>query len=107
VKFRKGGEVLTFSKQRGVLQDEADRKIIQWLSELNFWEKQDDTFERCQEGTGQWLLDDPLFQTWLNGETTVLWCPGNRMSRHSLLLMYSWCRQDIPCVIPGTFCQSY
>jgi len=66
-------------EQRDLLVSKEDREIVKWLSNLNFWAKQDDTFERHQEGTGQWLLEDPIFQSWVTRDITVLWCPGDRM----------------------------
>jgi hypothetical protein len=65
--------------QREKFEDEESLKIIQWLSDLNFWKKQDDAFERAQEGTGDWLWSDPSFRSWIDGDTHVLWCPGDRM----------------------------
>jgi hypothetical protein len=35
---------------------EKDDNILEWLSPLNFCEKQDDLYERRQSGTGEWLL---------------------------------------------------
>jgi len=67
-------------------------ELLAWLSELDFHDKQRDTFTKHHQGTGQWLLDSELFQRWLSCEqTTTLWCPGIRM-RHpvvSRLMMYA------------------
>ena len=60
------------------LKDQETRDIVDWLSPLNFWSKQNDMFERRCEGTGQWLIDHPEFQEWIEGEIHVLWCPGDR-----------------------------
>ena len=35
-------------------------------------------FERRHNGTGEWLIKHPEFQKWIEGETHVLWCPGDR-----------------------------
>jgi len=68
--------------QRSKSQDEEHARIIKWLSDLNFWAKQDDTFQRHQEGTCKWFLNDPTFQNWVEGpESSVLWCPGDRIVR--------------------------
>jgi hypothetical protein len=64
--------------QRDKLEDEESLKIVEWLSDLNFWEKQDGAFDRRQDGTGEWLWSDPTFRRWIDGDTTVLWCPGDR-----------------------------
>jgi hypothetical protein len=88
------------SEQRDILQTQQDRQIVNWLSDLNFWAKQDDTFERHEEGTGQWMLDDPQFQSWINGDTAVLWCPGDRIPLAcSPLTHFSRCRKNNPRVI--------
>jgi hypothetical protein len=68
--------------QRARLEDEESLKVVKWLSDLNFWAKQDDAFKRCQEGTGEWLLSDSIFRSWMDGDTTVLWCPGARTFLH-------------------------
>jgi hypothetical protein len=66
------------SDHENQIQDEKGQKIVKWLSHLNFWSKQDDTFERRQEGTGRWFINDVTFQDWVNGKFNVLWCPGDR-----------------------------
>jgi len=66
------------SDHENQVQDEKGQKIVKWLSHLNFWSKQDDTFERRQEGTGRWFINDVTFQDWVNGKFNVLWCPGDR-----------------------------
>src|SRR2546423_528092 len=86
-------------------RDQESQDILDWLSPLSFWEKQNDTIQRREPGTGEWLLNDPLFTKWLDGTNSVLWCPGERTSRLSLafhclalLTCVSWCRKNSPCV---------
>jgi hypothetical protein len=55
------------------LQDIAD-----WLSPATFDEKQYRVFSQHTPGTGEWLLNEPKFKTWLQGKTKLLWCYGNR-----------------------------
>jgi hypothetical protein len=50
----------------------------EWLSQLNFWIKQNDTFGRRQDGMGEWLIRHPDFKKWIEGGIRVPWCPGNR-----------------------------
>lgn len=69
---------ILIADQRAKFDDQESLKIVKWLSDLNFWTKQDDIFQRGQEGTGEWLLSDPTFRRWINGDTAVLWCPGDR-----------------------------
>ncbi|MCJ1392629.1 hypothetical protein MMC18_005499 [Xylographa bjoerkii] len=50
--------------------------IASWLTALDFKARQQDIFSRRQDGTGQWLLDSPEFQTWLAEPGQVLYCSG-------------------------------
>ncbi|KAF7347221.1 Ankyrin repeat-containing protein [Mycena venus] len=57
--------------------DAAKReKIIEWMSPLNFFQRQADIFSTLQPGTGEWLLADSRFQDWLSGFGKILWCRG-------------------------------
>jgi len=93
------------------IESQKDREIMGWLSSLNFWLKQNDIFERSCEGTGKWLLNDPEFQKWIEGETPVLWCPGDRTYAPSLccanlsqrVLERQYWRTDLTDV---TYCRS-
>jgi hypothetical protein len=49
---------------------------MQMISTTDFPAQQQDIISRRQEGTGQWLLRSPEFQTWLNGTKGTLFCPG-------------------------------
>jgi len=72
------GQGLSQSVQR---QDEEERrKILDWLSPLNFWAKQRDTLDEAEPGTGIWLLNSQEFESWTGGDVRTLWCPGNRTS---------------------------
>jgi hypothetical protein len=61
------------------LLDQETRDILDWLSPLNFWTKQDDYFSRKEDGTCRWIFEEPAFNAWLNGTERMLWCPGIRM----------------------------
>jgi hypothetical protein len=50
--------------------------IMRWLSPTDFPAQQHDIISRRQEGTGQWLLDSPEFQTWVQEVGGTLFCPG-------------------------------
>ncbi|KAF8145524.1 ankyrin repeat-containing domain protein [Mycena galopus ATCC 62051] len=52
------------------------KKIIDWLSPLNFFVRQDDIFSTHQEGTGEWLLQKAQFKGWESSVGGVLWCRG-------------------------------
>ncbi|KAH0553143.1 hypothetical protein GP486_006671, partial [Trichoglossum hirsutum] len=57
-------------------KDQETQKIVNWLSPLNSWLKQADISNQRQPGTGQWLLDDPVFLEWVKGNKESLWCRG-------------------------------
>ncbi|KAI9783675.1 MAG: hypothetical protein M1839_003523 [Geoglossum umbratile] len=56
-----------------------EQNVVRWLCPdplLNFQTKHADTFNRRQEGTGEWLFQDDTFKKWLDGTEKTLWCPG-------------------------------
>jgi hypothetical protein len=55
---------------------EKHRAILDWLTPINYAHQQHDFLSRRQPGTGQWLLDSPEFQTWLQADEKMLFCPG-------------------------------
>ncbi|RMZ68355.1 ankyrin [Pyrenophora seminiperda CCB06] len=58
-------------------QDAAKhRRILEWISPLDYPAKQSDTIKRRQEGTGQWFLDAPQVARWLSEHQATLFCPG-------------------------------
>ncbi|KAK3389574.1 ankyrin repeat-containing domain protein [Podospora didyma] len=57
-------------------KDEELQKITNWISSLDFANKQLDFLGRREVGTGEWLISDPRFQTWIEGKERKLWCPG-------------------------------
>jgi hypothetical protein len=60
--------------------DRDRRDILGWLSPIDSGTRQMDTLRRRQEGTGQWLFEEPAFERWLCGAESTLWCCGIRMS---------------------------
>ncbi|KAF2137259.1 uncharacterized protein K452DRAFT_212880, partial [Aplosporella prunicola CBS 121167] len=52
------------------------RKLLEWLSPVDYASKQSEIFKRNQAGTGKWFLESPQFQDFLNGSTSTLFCPG-------------------------------
>ncbi|KAJ6520685.1 ankyrin repeat domain-containing protein, partial [Mycena vulgaris] len=50
--------------------------IFDWISPLEFLQRQVDVFSTLQPGTGEWLLADTQFQDWESGSGKILWCPG-------------------------------
>ncbi|KAJ6631370.1 hypothetical protein B0H10DRAFT_490370 [Mycena sp. CBHHK59/15] len=63
--------------------DSARRtQIIEWMTPLNFFQRQADILSTWQAGTGEWFLEDPRFQDWESSSGQILWCRG------------IWCRKD-------------
>lgn len=62
------------------LQDDAatQRKteLLEWICPTDYHEQHRDYIERRQTDTGEWFLQDPRFQAWLNSEGSTLFCPG-------------------------------
>ncbi|KAJ7839843.1 ankyrin repeat domain-containing protein [Mycena olivaceomarginata] len=58
------------------MEDTKRRTIIEWVSPLNFFLRQQDISKTRQQGTGEWLLDDPKFKSWISNPGQVLWCSG-------------------------------
>ncbi|MCJ1402435.1 hypothetical protein MMC11_005655 [Xylographa trunciseda] len=57
-------------------ETETRQAIARWLTPLDFKARQRDIFCRRQDGTGEWLLDSPEFQTWVTEPGQVLYCSG-------------------------------
>lgn len=58
------------------------KKLLEWLasqSGINFDEDHDRIFKRRHQDTGNWLVEDPQFINWCDGdESGLLWCHGSR-----------------------------
>ncbi|KAJ7432121.1 ankyrin repeat-containing domain protein [Mycena galericulata] len=51
--------------------------MMEWMSPLNFFQRQADIFSNRQPGTGKWLLASPQFKDWESSQVgSVLWCRG-------------------------------
>ncbi|KAF4632251.1 hypothetical protein G7Y89_g5882 [Cudoniella acicularis] len=68
-----------------LLMEKDRRKMISWLSPLNFVQTQEDILGRWQQGTGAWLLEDKKFRKWVDKEENLLWCTGIPGSGKSVL----------------------
>ncbi|KAJ7278126.1 hypothetical protein C8J57DRAFT_161331 [Mycena rebaudengoi] len=55
---------------------EERKKIIEWISLLNFFQRHDDISCARQEGTGLWLLEEDKFKDWVSGAGAIFWCYG-------------------------------
>ncbi|KAJ7071874.1 hypothetical protein B0H15DRAFT_793167, partial [Mycena belliarum] len=52
------------------------QKIMDWITPLNFFQRQADILTAWQPGTGQWLLSDACFKCWESKGQQVIWCHG-------------------------------
>ncbi|KAN0087362.1 hypothetical protein V8E54_001050 [Elaphomyces granulatus] len=57
-------------------EDEYRKKLLDWLSPIDYAELQSDTFHKRQKGTGEWFLKSTPFTEWLEGKEKTLFCPG-------------------------------
>jgi len=57
-------------------EKEERKSILEWLTPVDYAPQQNDFIKRRQSGTGQWLLDSPEFQEWLQADKQTLFCPG-------------------------------
>ncbi|KAJ7440432.1 ankyrin repeat-containing domain protein [Mycena latifolia] len=62
------------AKEKEILMEE--KQILDWITSLNFFQRQADVFQAWQPGTGEWLLSDATFKNWTLGSGGVLWCRG-------------------------------
>ncbi|KAJ7481671.1 ankyrin repeat-containing domain protein [Mycena latifolia] len=51
-------------------------KIIDWFSPINFFLRQADISNTRQRGTGEWLLENRLFNHWKSRTGSTMWCRG-------------------------------
>lgn len=52
------------------------RKILDWLTPVDYGPQQSDYLNRRQPGTGQWFLNSQEYQTLLSTSKQTLFCPG-------------------------------
>lgn len=59
-----------------MMQNGEDQKVLNWLTGIDYSLLHDKHIKTHQEGTGQWFLDDPKFQSWVKTKGQTLFCPG-------------------------------
>jgi hypothetical protein len=60
---------------------DENEKVLKWLSNLSFSNKQSENLSKRHPGTGIWLLEHDKFRKWRDGSADtggILWCPGIR-----------------------------
>jgi hypothetical protein len=56
--------------------NQESQSVLDWITPIDYAPQQNDFINRRQAGTGQWLLDSPEFQAWVNTKQRTMWCPG-------------------------------
>ncbi|KAJ7759675.1 hypothetical protein B0H16DRAFT_1885008 [Mycena metata] len=72
--FTEMGEASSYHERQ--IDSDERTKIIEWLSPINFCPRHADISSTRQDGTGGWLLNDPVFTQWKSGAGSTLWCRG-------------------------------
>ena len=68
-------------EQREWHTTKENRKILEWVSDLDSESKEADVLAKSYPGNGQWMLKNDMFMAWRNGRcdySPVLFCPGIR-----------------------------
>ena len=73
-------ERITLESREQECQESKERKkqeVLQWLSRLDFRPKQLDILSRRTPSTGEWLLVEDKFKSWVDGSgSSLLFCSG-------------------------------
>lgn len=54
----------------------ASGKLLLWLAAPDHTSDQSDARRKREPDTGEWLLSEPAFKSWLSGHTRLLWVHG-------------------------------
>nr|GAT56152.1 predicted protein [Mycena chlorophos] len=68
--------IKTGSVQVNYAQPDDYYKILDFLSPINFRQRQQEIFQTKEDGTGNWFLQEPKFLEWKSNSDHVLWCSG-------------------------------
>ncbi|OTA89984.1 hypothetical protein M434DRAFT_33979 [Hypoxylon sp. CO27-5] len=70
-----GVKALNSQEEEKNLQGKLDR-IVEHFAPVSFSEKHGNVLQQRQDGTGQWFLESPEFQDWMQSAGQTLWCSG-------------------------------
>ncbi|UKZ67723.1 uncharacterized protein TrAtP1_008881 [Trichoderma atroviride] len=59
-----------------VQYEQANKAILDWLTQIEYGPQHSDFLHRREPGTGQWFLGCDEYQTWLSSNKCTLFCPG-------------------------------
>ncbi|KAF7316027.1 Ankyrin 2,3/unc44 [Mycena indigotica] len=60
----------------GETEEMERKKIINWISPINYAPRHQQIYDSCHEGTGEWFLQHSDFLSWKLGHGQTLWCVG-------------------------------
>lgn len=58
------------------VDDAEDKKVLEWLTQLDYADDHNYQRRKRQPGTGEWFLKSPNFQAWLEQEGQTMFCSG-------------------------------
>lgn len=66
------------AKAPGVTEDDikSGQKLLDTLPSLDFDIRHEKVYQQCLAGTGMWFLSSTVFETWIERQGGLLWCPG-------------------------------
>ncbi|KAJ7249840.1 ankyrin repeat-containing domain protein [Mycena rebaudengoi] len=93
-------------QQKGNHDWEERDKVIEWVSPLNFFSRNEDIFRARQDGTGMWLLNDIQFKDWVLSPGGTLWCYGMPGAGKTVLsaIITEYLRRQFPIGNIGVAC---
>ncbi|KAJ7249822.1 ankyrin repeat domain-containing protein [Mycena rebaudengoi] len=93
-------------QQKGNHDWEERDKVIEWVSPLNFFSRNEDIFHTRQDGTGMWLVNDIQFKDWVLSPGGTLWCYGMPGAGKTVLsaIITEYLRRQFPIGNIGVAC---
>jgi Cdc6-like AAA superfamily ATPase len=61
---------------RGETAERHKHDLMEWICTVDYHAQHSDFIDRHQTGTGQWFLQDSMFQRWEQSKGATLFCPG-------------------------------
>jgi hypothetical protein len=78
----------TTAKTYSMIDNQEMRKMLDWLSPIDFASQQAQIFAKWCPGTIGWYLGTIEYQTWLEGGNHLLWTPGLAGMGKSVLVSF-------------------
>ncbi|KAK6338530.1 hypothetical protein TWF730_002593 [Orbilia blumenaviensis] len=61
---------------KSLLEKDEQRKILKWLTSVEYNRQHHDITQKRRSGTGQWLLDSDQYHEWFQNRKRILFCKG-------------------------------